>query len=127
VHKKNSDEYSAGRPAGGTMPPSWKNPRKKTYTVSCSRIRNAVPGYSSTSAPAFQVQSCLAMTFPFVIAALFSKPFLAWAARNRKYLGYVEKIMGVMLILFAVLIATDSINDIADFMIRNVAWFSKVG
>ncbi|MGB0959825.1 MAG: cytochrome c biogenesis CcdA family protein [Halocynthiibacter sp.] len=69
----------------------------------------------------------LAMTFPFVIAALFSKPFLAWAARNRKYLGHVEKIMGVMLVLFAILIATNSVNDIADFMIRNVPWFSKIG
>ena len=59
----------------------------------------------------------LAMTLPFVIAALFAKPFLGWASRNRRYLGYVEKVMGVMLILFAVLIATNSVNYIAQWMI----------
>jgi cytochrome c-type biogenesis protein len=64
----------------------------------------------------------LSMTLPFVIAALFAKPFLAWVGRNRKYLGYVEKIMGVMLIVFAILIATNSVNYIADFMIRNFDW-----
>jgi cytochrome c-type biogenesis protein len=64
----------------------------------------------------------LSMTLPFVIAALFAKPFLAWVARYRKYLGHVEKIMGVMLILFAILIATNSVNYLADFMIRNFDW-----
>jgi cytochrome c-type biogenesis protein len=61
----------------------------------------------------------LAMTFPFVIAAIFAQPFLGWISRNRKYLGYVEKLMGVMLIVFAVLIATNTVNYIADFMIRH--------
>jgi len=58
------------------------------------------------------------MTFPFVVAALFAKPFLHWMQRNRKYLGHVEKAMGVMLIVFAILIATNSVSYIADFMIR---------
>ncbi|WP_347312290.1 cytochrome c biogenesis CcdA family protein [Defluviimonas sp. SAOS-178_SWC] len=65
------------------------------------------------------------MTAPFVLAAVFAKPFLAWMNRNRKYLGYVEKVMGVMLILFAVLIATGSVNAIADFMIRHMPWTTK--
>ena len=55
----------------------------------------------------------------------FARPFLAWTARNRRYLGYVEKAMGVMLILFAVLIATGSVNAIADFMIRHMPWTTK--
>ena len=58
------------------------------------------------------------MTFPFVVAALFAKPFLHWMQRNRKYLGHVEKAMGVMLIVFAILIATNSVSYIADFMIK---------
>nr|AFI78372.1 sulfur/thiosulfate oxidation protein SoxV [uncultured bacterium ws101A12] len=69
----------------------------------------------------------LAMTAPFVIAALFAKPFLAWMQRNRKYLGYVEKAMGVMLIAFAVLIATDAVNLIADAMIRWFPGFVNLG
>jgi len=64
----------------------------------------------------------LAMTTPFVIAALFARPFLGWVGRNRRYLGFVEKAMGVMLIVFAILIATNSVNYIADFMIRNFDW-----
>ena len=57
------------------------------------------------------------MTAPFVIAALFSGPFLRWTARHRAKLQYVEKVMGAMLILFAILIVTDSVNVIAQWMI----------
>jgi len=69
----------------------------------------------------------LAMTLPFIIAAIFAKPFLRWMQRNRKYLGLVEKVMGVMLILFAVLIATNSMNYIANLMLEYIPWFSTVG
>jgi cytochrome c-type biogenesis protein len=69
----------------------------------------------------------LSMTLPFVIAAIFAKPFLRWMQRNRKYLGYVEKAMGGMLIVFAILIATNSINYIANFMIEYMPWFSTIG
>lgn len=69
----------------------------------------------------------LAMTAPFVVAALFAKPFLGWMQRNRKYLGHVEKVMGVMLIIFAVLIATNAVNLIADAMIRWFPGFMSIG
>ncbi len=69
----------------------------------------------------------MAMTSPFIIAALFARPFLGWAQRNRKYLGYAEKIMGVMLIVFAILIATNSINYIAAWMIETFPFFATIG
>ena len=69
----------------------------------------------------------LSMTAPFVIAALFARPFLAWMQRNRRYLGYVERAMGVMLIIFAILIATNGVNRIADLMIRWFPSFQSVG
>ncbi|SFM44525.1 cytochrome c biogenesis CcdA family protein [Shimia aestuarii] len=69
----------------------------------------------------------LAMTAPFVIAALFAKPFLRWMQRNRKYLAYVEKVMGAMLIIFAILIATNAVNLIAQFMIEWVPGFGAIG
>ncbi|NBR52143.1 MAG: cytochrome c biogenesis protein CcdA [Rhodobacteraceae bacterium] len=69
----------------------------------------------------------MAMTTPFVIAALFAKPFLGWMARNRKYLGHVEKVMGAMLILFAILIATNSVNYIAQWLIDHVPSLVKLG
>ncbi|WP_296424752.1 cytochrome c biogenesis protein CcdA [Yoonia sp.] len=69
----------------------------------------------------------MAMTFPFIVAAIFAKPFLGWMQRNRKYLGYVEKVMGVMLIIFALLIATNSVNYIAQWMIETFPAFSSFG
>lgn len=67
----------------------------------------------------------MGMTAPFVLAAVFAKPFLGWMNRNRRYLGHVEKIMGVMLIAFAILIATGSVNAIAQFMIEHMPWTTK--
>ncbi len=68
-----------------------------------------------------------AMTLPFVFAAIFAKPFLGWLQRNRRYLGYAEKAMGVMLIIFAALIATNSMNIIANFMLEYIPWFKNIG
>ena len=60
----------------------------------------------------------IGMTLPFVIAALFIGPFLRFAARFRRHLPKVEKAMGALLILFAVLIATGSVNAIANWLIE---------
>lgn len=57
------------------------------------------------------------MTFPFILAALFIGPFMRWMNKFRKHLGTIEKIMGVFLIIFGILIATNSINYIAQFML----------
>lgn len=67
------------------------------------------------------------MTAPFVLAALFVGPFMKWMAGFRKHLGLVEKLMGALLVVFGVLIATNSINLIADWMLRTIPWFSGVG
>lgn len=64
----------------------------------------------------------LAMTLPFVAAALFAGPFLRWIARNRGLMRHVERAMGALLILFGLLIATNSVNLIADWMLRNFDW-----
>ena len=69
----------------------------------------------------------VSMTAPFVIAALFAKPFLSWMQRNRKYMAHVEKVMGGMLILFAVLIVTGSVNVIANYMILIFPSFGGLG
>jgi cytochrome c-type biogenesis protein len=69
----------------------------------------------------------LGMTAPFIVAALFARPFLAWMARNRRHLPKVEKAMGVMLILFAVLIATGSVNIISNWLIQAFPGFLNMG
>lgn len=68
----------------------------------------------------------LSMTLPFVIAAFFARPFLAWVSRHRRAFGHVEKAMGVMLIVFAVLIATDRVNLIGQWLLDNFDWTSTV-
>lgn len=67
------------------------------------------------------------MTLPFVLAALFIAPFMSWMARFRRYLGAVEKLMGALLVLFGLLIATNSINVIAQWMLEYIPWFSTIG
>ena len=69
----------------------------------------------------------LGMTLPFVVAALFIGPFMKWMARFRRYLGLIEKLMGALLVLFGILIATNSINIIAQWMLENIPWFSAIG
>lgn len=69
----------------------------------------------------------LGMTAPFVVAAFFIGPFMSWMARFRKHLGTVEKIMGAFLVLFGVLIATNSINFIAQWMLETFPVFSAIG
>ncbi|MBU2982802.1 cytochrome c biogenesis protein CcdA [Lentibacter algarum] len=69
----------------------------------------------------------LGMTLPFVVAAVFAKPFLAAMVRFRAYQGHVEKVMGAMLVLFAILIATNSVSVIANWMIEVMPSFQKLG
>ena len=69
----------------------------------------------------------LGMTLPFIVAALFIGPFMSWMARFRRHLGLIEKLMGALLILFGVLIATNSINIIAQWMLEHIPWFSTIG
>jgi cytochrome c-type biogenesis protein len=69
----------------------------------------------------------IGMTAPFVLAALFIGPFMRWMARFRQHLGAVEKAMGVLLIVFGLLIATNSINYIAQWMLETFPVFSVIG
>jgi len=69
----------------------------------------------------------LGMTLPFVLAALFIGPFMAWMARFRRHLGLIEKAMGVLLIVFGLLIATNSMNIIAQWMLEHIPWFASIG
>ncbi|MEJ5219290.1 cytochrome c biogenesis protein CcdA [Cognatishimia sp. D5M38] len=67
------------------------------------------------------------MTAPFVLAALFVGPFMRWMSKFRKHLGTVEKITGVLLVVFGFLIATNSVNVIAEWMLRHIPWFATIG
>ena len=65
----------------------------------------------------------IGLTLPFVLAASFIRPFLRFAARFKRHLPKVEKGMGALLIFFAILLLTNSINSIAFWMLEFSEWF----
>jgi cytochrome c-type biogenesis protein len=69
----------------------------------------------------------ISMTFPFVLAAIFAKPFLNWFKKYKKYLGVIEKIMGLFLIIFALLIVTNTVNYLAVFLVTYFPWLTSLG
>lgn len=68
----------------------------------------------------------IGLTLPFVVAAFFIKPFLRFAARFRRHLGMVEKLMGGLMIIFALLLLTNSVNGIANWMIETFPVFTNI-
>jgi len=69
----------------------------------------------------------IGMTLPFILAGLFFATFMRWMAVLRRYLGTVEKGIGGVLVVFAVLIATDSVNFIAQWMLDMFPAFATLG
>lgn len=67
------------------------------------------------------------MTAPFVLAAFFIGPFMRFMARFRRHLGTVEKVMGLLLIIFGILIATNQMNEIGNWMLETFPVFSRIG
>ncbi len=69
----------------------------------------------------------IGMTLPFLLAAVFIAPFTRFMARFRHHLGAVEKLTGGLLVVFGLLIATNSVNLIAQWMLDNFSVFSRFG
>jgi cytochrome c-type biogenesis protein len=67
------------------------------------------------------------MTLPFVLAAAFVGPFMNFMARFRRHLGAVEKVTGAALVVFGVLIATNAMNYIGQWMLENFEVFQTIG
>ena len=68
----------------------------------------------------------LGLTLPFILAAFFIKPFLRFAGKFRRYLGAVEKLMGLLMVGFAILLITNTINGIANWMIETFPVFLNI-
>ncbi len=69
----------------------------------------------------------LGMTLPFIAAAFFIGPFMRFMARFRRHLGMVEKVMGALLVVFGILIATNAVNYIGQWMLVTFPVFSRIG
>lgn len=64
---------------------------------------------------------------PFILAAMFVKPFLTWLAKFRKNLGIVEKVMGGLLVLTGVLFITGGMQTAAYWMLELFPALANVG
>ncbi len=64
----------------------------------------------------------LAMTLPFVLISLCIRPVLNRTRQNRPLLRHMQRVMGVMLILFAALIATGRVQLISGWLLRQFDW-----
>ncbi len=69
----------------------------------------------------------IGMTLPFILAAAFVGPFMALVARFRRHLGTVERATGAALVVFGVLIATNAMNVIGQWMLENFEVFQTMG
>ncbi len=69
----------------------------------------------------------LGIGLPFILAALFAPRFLAWAARFRRHLATVEKVMGGLLVLTGLLFMTGRMSAIANWMLETFPVFSEIG
>ncbi|UUX51547.1 cytochrome c biogenesis protein CcdA [Nisaea acidiphila] len=67
------------------------------------------------------------MTLPFIVAAAFFGPFMNWMKSVRRYLGAVEKGIGATLLLFAILIGTNTVGVIAQWMLDTFPAFGTIG
>ncbi|MFN3689264.1 cytochrome c biogenesis CcdA family protein [Salinarimonas sp.] len=64
---------------------------------------------------------------PFVAAALFTRPFLAWLARFRRHLGKVERGMGGALVATGVLIFLGWMPILAGWLLDAVPVLGRIG
>ena len=67
------------------------------------------------------------MTLPFILAALFVRPFLRFMGRFRRHLGKVERITGAALVVFGLLIATNAMVFVGFWMLETFEIFQAIG
>ncbi len=67
------------------------------------------------------------MTLPFVVLAVFASQATSWLSRLRPTLVWIERAMGVMLLIFSALIATNGTAVLANWMLETFAVFQGVG
>jgi cytochrome c-type biogenesis protein len=69
----------------------------------------------------------LGIGLPFLLAALFASRFLDFAARFRRHMGTVEKVMGAMLVVTGILFMTGSMSAISQWILETFPTLATVG
>lgn len=64
---------------------------------------------------------------PFLLAAVFVRPFLGFLARFRRHLALIEKVIGGLLVVTGVLIFTESMADIAGWLLETFPALGRIG
>lgn len=64
---------------------------------------------------------------PFLIAALFSRPFLTWIAAFRRHLGLVEKVTGAGLVATGVLVFLGLMPAIGGWLLETMPALGRIG
>lgn len=64
---------------------------------------------------------------PFLLAALFVTPFMAFLARFRTHLGMVEKVMGVALVLTGILFITGGMQRFSFWLLETFPGLAVLG
>ena len=67
------------------------------------------------------------MGLPFLLAAMMSGPFLRFMQRFRRHLGTVEKIMGGLLVITGVMIATGSFEVVGFWLLEAFPALGRLG
>jgi cytochrome c-type biogenesis protein len=63
---------------------------------------------------------------PFLVAAMFMKPFMGFMSRFRRHLGVVEKVMGGLLVLTGILFVTGAVTDFQNWMLYTFPWLIEL-
>jgi cytochrome c-type biogenesis protein len=69
----------------------------------------------------------LGLGIPFIIAGLFSGPFLAFMRRFRSHLGTVEKVMGGLLVVTGLLFITGGMANLSYWLLETFPALSNIG
>jgi cytochrome c-type biogenesis protein len=69
----------------------------------------------------------LGIGIPFLLAAAFARPFLAWMRGFRRHLGTVEKAMGALLVVTGVLFLTDTMPTLAYWLLDAFPALGRIG
>jgi cytochrome c-type biogenesis protein len=69
----------------------------------------------------------LGIGLPFLAAALAARPFMAFMARFRRYLGVIEKVMGGLLVVTGVLFLTGTMSEIAYWILEAFPELGRIG
>jgi cytochrome c-type biogenesis protein len=64
---------------------------------------------------------------PFLLAALFTGPFMRWLAGFRRHLGVIEKVMGSALVATGILIFVGAMPVIGGWLLETIPILGRIG